>query len=807
MKRKFLGAVKGFFILLNKWVLWLQRLNKRHCVALAAAALLVLAVGAMLILRFSPYPELEAFKARPNSVRYFDRNGILLQVTPLAEGLRRERAETIPREIKDVFIFAEDRRFYRHIGVDGLAMLRAFYQNIRGGRMVSGASTITMQLARLISLEAEAAQRSERKIRRRPGQGIIRKIGEIFNALRLEARLSKDEILELYLNSLPFGFNTEGVASAARTFFSSELSMLSPAQVFCLAIIPRRPSLYNPLNNPQINLAAAMELQARFSANKKLASAWPLYANISQAAWEFAATSGQRFVYPFELPHLIRHINAGLPRGPARPNEIHLSIDLSLQRYLERAIAGTVARYAYSRVTSGAGLVIDNETGEILAWVGSEDFHNVEAAGQIDGVLALNQPGSALKPFLFAMALEWGFLPNDVLADIPMIFGEREVYLPRNFNNRFNGPILFRAALASSLNIPSVYLLYRLGVQNFTNQLLELGFDSIEHSAETAGLGLALGNTPVSLKELVRAFSVFPRDGVYIPLTWEMAQFSQGTVLAQENLEFPDQWPAFGEQVFSPDTSRIICSILSDPDARVLAFGAARNFRAPFPVIFKTGTANQFQSIVALGASKRYTAGVWMGNFTGETVIGRTGSSVPAAIARDALVYLHGSHSRGGPAFLAPQQWEPRRICALSGMSPTEACLSIISEYIFPGREGSPCTWHQIINGQIKIIYPAEYQAWFNAAARQGFLDHSSRVLEIVRPRDGFAFFYNPGIGRGEIPVEVIGGSEDELLVSFNNRTFTVERPFVFFLERIPGQHTLHVQSGAESAEIKFSVE
>ncbi|MDR2717886.1 MAG: transglycosylase domain-containing protein [Treponema sp.] len=784
MKRKFSDAVRDLFILLSR----LRRLPCRRPFRIAAGAAALFAVF-WLAARFSPYPQLRKFLARPCSVRYYDRNGLLLQITPLAGGLRRERPQTIPPQLKDVFVFAEDRRFYHHAGVDGIALFRAIFQNVTGGRRISGASTITMQLARLIADNGQTAQQQTGR------GGLGRKTGEIINALRLEARFSKNEILEMYLNSLPFGFSTEGAASAARTFFASELSMLSLAQIFCLAVIPRRPGLYNPLENAETCVKAAAELQAAFSKNKKLKAAWPLLAEITGDDWQYAATSARRFAYPFELPHLIRTINAdmtpnkGVPRG-----EIHLSIDRALQRYLEGAIAGNVARYYDSRLTNGAAIVIDNDNGEILAWVGSADFNNSEAAGQIDGALALNQPGSSMKPFLYAMALENGFKPTDVIADIPVNFGESELYIPRNFNDRFNGPILFRAALASSLNIPAVYLLYRLGVKNYTRQLFSLGFDSLEHSAENAGLGLALGNAPVSLVELVRAFSVFPRDGVFIPLTWESSGAEQ-------------QHRITGRQVFSTDTARIICSFLSDSGARVLAFGAARNFRTPFPSIFKTGTANQYQSIVALGATPKYTAGVWMGNFTGETVIGKTGSSIPAAIARDALVFLQSGPHSTAPGFSAPENWQMQRVCAISGMAPGGACLSVISEYRHHGEEGEPCTWHRTVNGRSETVYPAEYQSWFTASAREGSLDYGSRPLEIISPRDGFVYLTSPGIGRDEIPVEVIGGSDDELRVTFDNRTFTISRPFIFSLPRSPGSYTLRVYNGSEEEHISFTVE
>ncbi|GHV91257.1 penicillin-binding protein 1A [Spirochaetia bacterium] len=787
----------------------------------AAAVILCLV---WLGLRFSPYPELARFRARPCSVPYYDRNGVLVQIPPVADGdgLRREyrSLEEIPAALQAVFICAEDRRFYRHPGIDLVAIARAAFQNAAGGRRVSGASTITMQLARLVAAQQAANSGSPAGGR---GSALGRKIGEALNALRLEARLSKNEILELYLNSLPFGFQTEGAASAARTFFAADLSMLSPAQIFCLAVIPRRPGLYNPLDNPSACIAAAAELQIRFRNNKKLAAAWPLLAAVTEADWQFASSSARRFNYPFELPHFVRYVGAKTMLVDAKKASgaiVQLSVDLTLQHYIEGLIAGNVERYYSSRLTNGAAIVINNATGEILAWVGSADYNNTEAAGQIDGVLALNQPGSSMKPFLYAMALENGFKPTDVLADIPMNFGETELYIPQNFNNRFNGPMLFRSALASSLNIPAVYLLYRLGVQNYTGRLFSLGFDSLEQSAETAGLGLALGNAPVSLAELARAFSVFPRDGVLIPLSWEK---KGGYGEPKMGMEEEKSAREPGVRIFQSDTARIICSFLSDQGARALAFGSARNFQAPFPAIFKTGTANQYQSIVALGATPLYTVVVWMGNFTGETVIGKTGSSIPAAIVRDTLIFLQGrsgqgAGTQGGPGFSRPEAWALQRVCALSGMAPTAACFSVIGEYVpVAGADGlEPCTWHRAAgasgeaspgNGPSAVVYPAEYQSWFAGSLRQGEVDYSSRPLEIISPREGFVFLRSPGIGRDEIPVEVIGGAEDRLTVNYDGEIFAVNRPFVFYLTPRPGAHTLRVQNGDEEAEVMFAVE
>jgi penicillin-binding protein 1C len=810
MSLKFSGAVRDFFTQLNKFFERLKKfISKSFCLkaqergdserrsdriklfVITRVLVIILAFLALfwLVLRFSPYPDLKNFLARPNSVCYYDRSGLLLQITPLSDGLRREKPAEFPMQVKDIFVFAEDRRFYRHFGVDGVSMIRAVYQNIAHGRRVSGASTITMQLARIISDNGQSGAVQQKKKR----QTILSKIGEMLNALRLETRLSKEQILELYLLSLPFGHNTEGVASAARTFFASDISMLSPAQIFCLAVIPRRPGMYNPLENPETCIAAAAELHERFvrteALSKRKKSAQPLLAQINDDDWKFASFSAKRFEYPLELPHLIRNINSANTK-----DEVNLSIDLSLQHYLENAIAGNVMRYYFSRLTNGSCIVIDNETGEILAWVGSADFFNTADAGQVDGVLALNQPGSSMKPFLYAMALENGFKPTDVIADIQMTYGESEIYIPRNFNEKYNGPILIRAALASSLNIPAVYLLYRLSVRKYSDLLLSLGFDSLEYSAEDAGLGLALGNAPVSLLELVRAFSVFPRDGIFLPLTWEL----QAEVKQKDESQ---------KRIFSADTSRIICSFLSDSNARVLAFGFARNFRTSFPAIFKTGTANQYQSIVALGATQKYTVGVWMGNFTGETVIGKTGSSIPAAIVRDTLILLEEKRGMYIPDFPAPENWQLKRVCALSGMTPTDACLSVVNEYVQTGDDGMFCTWHQNVNGRSVTVFPAEYQSWFAGTQRQGAIDYASRPLEIVTPRSGFVYLTNPGIGMDDIPVEIIGGENDESLVTHNGNVIRVRRPFVFYLPRKTGVNTLSVRNGDEEQTVVFTVE
>ncbi|MDR1363806.1 MAG: hypothetical protein LBJ35_07145 [Spirochaetaceae bacterium] len=474
--------------------------------------------------------------------------------------------------------------------------------------------------------------------------------------------------------------------------------------------------------------------------------------------------------------------------------DITLTVDIHLQHYIEGLIAANIERYHAARLNQGAAIVIDNADGAVLAWVGSAGFDS-ENGGQIDGALALNQPGSSMKPFLYALALERGFKPNTTLADIPVSFGGGEVYIPQNFNNRFNGPVLLRQALASSLNIPAVELLYRLSVKDYSDFLAALGFDSLSgEAAANAGLGLALGNAPVSLVELARAFSVFPNDGNLTRL-----HYTRGSFPASAKAD------AGKERVLSQDTARIICSFLSDKDARYLAFGQARNFNADFPLIVKTGTANQYQSIVALAASRRFTGAVWMGNFSGETVMGKTGSSIPAAIVRDSLVFLHTNFEEtGGLNFDEPESFVKIPVCAVSGLAPAEACSSVLYEY---AREPPGiCTWHRMENGTPVTSYPAEYQSWLLASRREGAAEHSGGELLIVTPRDNFVFFA-AGDPNQAVPVEVSGGAFDELRVFYDGEERVVRRPFKFFLPLEKGTHTLSARCGDEIRRVRFTVE
>lgn len=683
-----------------------------------------------------PFAELDDFQSRQYSTRILDRNGEIIQILPLEGGLRREFSSIseINEALQKQFIKEEDKRFYFHFGIDPIAIGRAIIQNIQGKRKVSGASTITMQLARIISPSKK--------------RNLWAKIKDSVNATRIEGKLSKKRILELYLNNIPFGKNTEGVTSAARTFFSKSINELTAEEIAVLAVIPRNPNLYNNLE--------------------------------------------KQFSYPFEMPHYVRFLkNSGIFQ---QQSEIKLPADLRLQHFTEEKVAEALMNTKNSRIDNAAVVVLDTKSGDVVAWAGSEGWNDEKSGGQIDGVLNKMQPGSSMKPFLYCLALDSGFSPNTVLADVPMEFGNKNLYIPHNFNNRYNGPVRFRQALASSLNIPAVFLLEKLSVKKYLETLEKLGFDSLKENsrgldaAERFDLSLALGGGEVTLKELTDAFRVFANDGKVLD--------------AEKGVE---------TEVFSKDSARIICSILSDKNARSMGFGYSQTFETAYPSIFKTGTSNQYQNIVALGSTKNFTVGVWMGNFNGNTVIGKTGSSLPAYIAKSILDFLEKDTAVDSLLFEEPENFVKRKICSLSGKKPSRYCPLTVFEYIKNGEDFKECDFHREDG---TVIFPVEYQRYLKTEDSSDIkIDYGFESLQIKSPKDGSIFYFDNSKKnlRQFVPFEAIGGveSEAELFIDSadgKKKVEVLERPFIFNIPISEGEHKITIKCGEESCSVLFSV-
>ncbi|HZK19807.1 MAG TPA: transglycosylase domain-containing protein [Treponemataceae bacterium] len=722
----------------------------RRRVILISIALLALFF--LLLIRFSPYTDLKHFEKRGWSTTVYDAQNNLLQVLPLDQGLRMEYTplEAIPDLLVEKVIQAEDKKFYYHCGIDFSAIIRALWQNIKSGKKVSGASTITMQLTRIISTP-------------RP-RTIASKITEAYNALRLETRLSKDRILELYLNSVPFGFQTAGFTSASRYFYGTSLENLDEKKIQELILIPRNPVLYNPLKNG----------------------------------------NNYAYTYPFLLPHLIEYVKPQI-KGKTT---VRLSVDYHLTKTTQYLLRSAIEENSSTRLANGACIAIENATGNILVWANSSEWNDQSTLGAIDGCLIKIQPGSSMKPFLYALALEKNYTPASIIADTPQRFGGYEIYMPQNFNNQYNGPVRLRVALASSLNVPAVLLLNDIELPPYLNTLDQLGFISLRNTGLDYGLSLALGSGEVTLAELTRAFSVFPNDGILRPLHYivSSSNTSAPEAFKTQSQTRTNQTDSPAIQVFENDTARIICSILSDTDARELGFGRPHTFMTEFDSIFKTGTSNQYQNITALAASPDYTVGVWMGNFKGNTIIGKTGSSIPAQVAKRLLTELQ-KNTPLSSSFLIPDKYVLCNICPLSGMKTSIDCPASIKEYIPDIYADSlpTCSWHQ----DNTILYPAEYQEWFFEQERKGTLSYNSDVLKIRQPSNNNIFIFQNNLHTQQvIPLQVTGGLANTLKIFYNGTIYaTINRPFQIDLPLKPGRHEISVQCADETDSITYTVE
>ncbi len=737
--------------------------------------------------RFSDYPGLDSLIKQDFSIEIYDRNGILLKVTALEEGLRRiyRTSDDIPDVVKRVFIIAEDSRFYFHPGIDIPSIFRAWYQNRSSGEIISGASTITMQLAGMVD---------------RSSHGYKSKLLETYNALRIESRLSKKKILELWLNNIPFSFQVEGVAAASLKFFGRDISLLDMDSSLLLSVIPRSPANLNPLLNKEaaIKTAAELGLRSGLWTAQNTAEYMDVVENL-----ENILDQSEKFYWPDLTPHFSlfteREVHNLFSGSSDFIGRVDASIDYALNSILEDRINYFLSLSVSSRITTGAGIIINNNSGEILAYIGSANFKDTENSGQIDGIQILNQPGSTLKPFLYALGIEKGFLPSSVLPDISQHFGGANVYQPINFDRTYHGPVLLRVALASSMNVPAVYMINRLGVLNFADFLIDLGFESLQAQRETVGTGLALGNAEVSLMELTRAFSVFPRGGVFIPLTpfLDSSEFSLSTTVYNNT-----------NSVMESYTAGIIRDILTDKNSRYPGFGDGSIMDTNFEAMFKTGTSNQFQNIWALGSTPEYTVGVWMGNFSGNTVIGRTGSSLPAEIVSEMLDIIH---TEGSEFNNVPGSKEVR-LCTLSGLIPNNYTPSTYVEYLPLGTEPEISNWHipdpDSQNNSVRTVYPEEYSSWLEVKDRSGSVSRESNIHQITYPVNNSVFFIDPAVPASDqvLKVKTIGFSGKTAVVIINGIKSGESDNGIYSFELKKGEWEIEFKNRRGSSKINIVV-
>jgi penicillin-binding protein 1C len=736
--------------------------SRKLLVAIAAVlGTLAIVLGAAPLLW--PYARSRELKGLEFSRVILDASGGELQVLPLAGGLRRVYAplSAMPPELLRIAVRAEDRRFWIHPGFDPLAVARAAAQNREAGRTVSGASTIAMQLSRLL----------------RPGEARVGKAREAWEAMQLERRLGKRGALELYLNLVPFGHNVEGFPAAARAFFGRPLSELTRSELLILSVLPRAPGAYDPLRDREANRAAVLRLGLPSGGADGL-----------DAAYDRVLDPSRPGVWPFRAPHYVRFLeSSGALRDTRGREPVRTAIEPEMQNYLEELLSSTVESARAKRVSNAAALYLRPGSMAVAAWVGSIDFSDERANGQVDGVTMRRQPGSTLKPFLYSLALENGFTAASVLPDVPTDSGGSEFYTPANFNDQFNGPVRLRQALASSLNVPAVYALRRVGVGPFTDRLLAAGFDSLERQRGSLGLGLALGNAEVSLYELVQAYGIFLHEGRFEPI-----RPLPGSAAPREE----------PRQVATKASAALIRDILTRHPDRVLAFGRDGTSRLRFEAAMKTGTSNQFNNIWALGFTPDLLGGVWLGNFGGQTVVGTADSGYPAAVMRK-MLELFSAH----PAFPPMDGFVQVPICALSGMRASEACPHALLEWFAPGTEPGPCDWHVAAASGTEVFYPQEYREWLARYRYRPSSRFQDSALDIRRPLDGAVFYLDPGLPaeKQQAAIEATGSGSARIEVD-GATIYRGPFPARAWQPLEPGTHRITLSDGRSAIESEYVV-
>ena len=631
---------------------------------------------------FADLPDVATLPDRLNapSVRIEDRHGTLLYESLSAEGGRHAvlSLENVSPSLRDATIATEDRNFYQHPGVDLWGIARAFWINLRGGEVLAGGSTITQQVARTLLFSVE--ERFENTIRRKLRESVL--------AWQLTRRYSKDEILALYLNQSYYGGLSYGVEAAAQTYFGKPAAELDLAESALLAGLPQAPSLYNPFLNPETAqerqkvVLGLMEKAGFITAQEReLAEGEPL--TFSTAP------------YPMEAPHFVLWVRAQLdslltPEELASSIIVRTTLDLNWQHHAERAInqhLETIQKDMSGlghNVHNAALAAIDTHTGAIRAMVGSPDYFAEDISGAVNMTLAPRQPGSALKPLIYAAAFDPAqaapWTPATMILDVPRNFAlhDGKSYAPKNYDNRFHGPVLIREALASSFNIPAVATLEHVGLQNFYALSANLGILT-RVTPEESDLSVALGGGEVSLLELTAAYGAFSNGG------YRLAPYSISLIFDEAG-DILYEAPSLGQvRVLDERVAWLVSDILSDNSARTPGFGPHSALLLDRPAAVKTGTTSNFHDNWTVGYTPELVVGVWVGNANHEPMINVDGLSGAAPIWHQFIrTVLSGVPET---EFKLPAGMVRVRVCTLSGLLPTDACPYQRLEWFIEGTQ------------------------------------------------------------------------------------------------------------------------
>lgn len=615
----------------------LRKLKKIFLSKFASAAAVLIAAIFILDRLFFPLPIDKLH--RPNSVFVYSRDGQLMRcfLSPDDYWRKPVKLEDISPLLRRSVIAREDRWFFYHPGFNPISLVTAAIDNVREGKVIRGGSTITMQVARMM-------EPKERTVKS--------KIIELLRAVQLELHYSKKEILELYFNLAPYGGNIEGVGAASYFYFGKKPSELTASQAALLTSIPNSPTILRPDRSAESSIAK------RDQVLKTMLDRGVVDNSEYREALEEEIGECRREA-PFLAAHQCEDLAAAHPECP----ELYSTIDLRIQKICEGVLNDNMIDLKTKGIHNGAAVVIDNSRSRIIALVGSENFFDSKYQGQVNGAKSPRSPGSALKPFVYAMALDDGLLsPNSILSDVPVYYSG---YSPENYDNEYRGAVTATEALRMSLNVPAVDLCYRVGQRKFYHLLKSGGISTLTRPYYEYGLPIILGSCEVSLLELTNIYSSFARGGLYRRYTDILGESAGDTL-----------------RLVTPEASYIISEILSGlkrPD-----FPSCWEFSPDIPkVAWKTGTSYGRKDAWSIGCNTKYTIGIWVGNFDGEASPYLVGADAAAPILFKIFQSLSDRDDAGW--FNEPPGVSERLVCAASGMRPGRFCPSTVKELYIPG--------------------------------------------------------------------------------------------------------------------------
>ena len=630
--------------------------------------------------------------------------------------------------LRKTIIAKEDKYFYSHPGINPVAMVKAFFKNVFRMKTASGASTITMQVAR-------ALEHRKRNI----GSKII----ETFRAFQLELKYSKREILQMYLNLVPYGGNIEGVKSASILYFNKNPDHLSLAEITALSIIPNRPSSLVIGKNNHLIIQERNKWLKRFADENVFSKK-----ETEDAAAEPLTAS--RATVPHFLPHLSYKLKM---RGEVI---VPTNIIMNTQIKTEKLVEDYVRTLRLKNIKNAAVVVINNKTHKVITYVGSSDFHDTTDGGQVNGAAAIREPGSTLKPLLYGLCIDEGLeTPKMVVTDVGVNYSG---YAPENYDKKFNGYVTVEYALEHSLNIPAVKSLGLLGKDKLILKLANCDFKQVKKDQNKLGLSMILGGCGATLEELTGLFSAFANDGIYIAPSYTQNDTNQ-----------------VPKKIISAAADYMITDILSRVNRPDFPLNWQATEHMP-KIAWKTGTSYGRRDAWSIGYNKNYTIGVWVGNFSGVGVADLSGGNVATPLLFKIFNTVDYDSDAGW--FDLPDDCEQRKVCSETGLLPTDHCSNIVMDYFIPMISSTKqCdNWEEtMVSADEKISYckncvpDAGYKKkWYRMIdpEMQAWMEENKMVYEKMPP-------HNPNcekIFKEGVPVITSPNNNTEYLINKKDR-------------------------------------